>query len=99
LYSEVIGPNLDKNRVALPKPANQEYNLSNQQHKLSDVIGIVVSMEKGDPYIQTRRAPTGLGSMPEREIKQIETKTHEKIDSTVKSHKGQANLDGGLKYE
>lgn len=94
LYTEVIGKNSDRRFHALPRPTKKERpnsvvskrggEVRELEYEESDVFGVVVSMENGNPYIHVHTKPVGTDSMSRLRKKNAEARIHKEIDQMVK---------------
>ncbi|WP_254768215.1 hypothetical protein [Salinilacihabitans rarus] len=77
LYTKIIATNTDTNNLALPRPATYEGGPQEQENK---VLGVVVSMEQGEPYISAEKIPGDLTPANDQIKKGIEADIHKIVD-------------------
>lgn len=82
LYSVILGNNLERTSVALPRPTKDQ----DGPGMANEVMGMMVTVEDGTPYISVERKPVGLGSLPEQRKTVIEGRIHSKVDAKVQQY-------------
>lgn len=88
LYSHVFGNNLDRERIALPRPIMND----DGPGRANNAMGIIVSANADTPYISVEREPSGFKSPSAKKRKQVEGMIHARIDQKVQK---QRNVDKG----
>lgn len=84
LYSRVIGENLESGRVALPRPAMDETERDSMDETTDKVIGVMVSVNDGTPYISTNVLPEKSGPSVESYGRDIEDHIHKNLERKIK---------------
>lgn len=83
LYKGVFGSNLESGSIALPKPAKNEGGSAKASEKEGTILGVVVSLDDGQPFISVERTPPGYNPPNSMRRKAIEGEHHRLVDKKV----------------
>lgn len=99
LYATVLKGQLDRDTIALPKPAKNETGPEEASDKEGTILGAVVSIDDGQPYISVERTPPGFTPPNATRRKAIEGELHRLVDEKVDYLKqnGPKGINGGVR--